>query len=262
MLSGDVPAQNVPAGVVAALRAGGCVFAEDEARLLCETAGFPEELDGLVTRRVAGEPLEHLLGWASFCGTRIVVRPGVFVPRRRTEFLVECAVARASTGAVVVDVCCGSGAVGAIVDRRVDGAQVYATDIDPVAVECARVNLRADRVWCCDLCSGLPDHLLGGVDLLVANAPYVPSDAIASMPREARCSEPRSALDGGPDGLAIHRRLIADASRWLAPGGSLLIETASSQAGDVCDVMAGSGLVASTQRSVECDATVVVGDRR
>src|SRR5688572_21960081 len=98
--------------VIAALRAGGCVFAEEEARLLLSAAVSDGELSALVDRRVAGEPLEHLLGWAEFCGLRIEVDPGVFVPRRRTEFLVRQAAARARPGATVVDLCCGSGAVG------------------------------------------------------------------------------------------------------------------------------------------------------
>src|SRR3954462_3557379 len=97
--------------VVARLRAAGCVFAEDEARLLLAGAA-PDALDALVARRVAGEPLEPLLGWAEFCGLRVAVAPGVFVPRRRTEALVEEAVALFRPGAVVVDLCCGSGALG------------------------------------------------------------------------------------------------------------------------------------------------------
>src|SRR5918993_4559434 len=107
------------------LRAAGCVFAEDEAALLLEAVeGRPDagdELEGLVVRRVAGEPLEQLLGWAEFAGRRILVEPGVFVPRRRTEFLAAEAApltpAAASDGhlAVVVDLCCGAGAIGAAI---------------------------------------------------------------------------------------------------------------------------------------------------
>src|SRR5437763_4412118 len=115
------------AAIVARLRAAGCVFAEDEARLLISAARTPADLDARVAQRVAGLPLEHVLGWAQFCGMRIAVDPGVFVPRRRTEFLVEraAALARQRAGAaagpggagggpvVVVDLCCGSGALGA-----------------------------------------------------------------------------------------------------------------------------------------------------
>ena len=96
--------------IVSTLRNAGCVFAEDEARLLIEAAADPAELARLVERRVAGIPLEQLLGWAEFAGLRIVVEPGVFVPRRRTELLVAEAARRAPPHATVVELCCGSGA--------------------------------------------------------------------------------------------------------------------------------------------------------
>ncbi|MEV1134194.1 putative protein N(5)-glutamine methyltransferase [Rhodococcus coprophilus] len=248
--------------VVTALRRGGCVFAEEEALLLTEAADSERELDVLVARRIAGEPLEHLLGWVQFCDMRIAVTPGVFVPRRRTEFLTGCAARSAPANPVVVDVCCGCGAVATVLAATLDGAEVYATDIDPVAVRCARLNLPPDRVFEGDLFEALPDSLRGRVDVLVANAPYVPSAAIGSMPREARCSEPRVALDGGEDGLDIHRRLAAEADRWLGPGGHLLIETAASQAPVAEKMLAHAGFRARTRFSDESDATVVVGDRR
>src|SRR2546422_5128392 len=96
---GCSPSSSVPspmtAIIISRLRAAGCVFAEDEARLLTAAAATPGDLDALVARRIAGEPLEHLLGWAEFRGLKIAVGPGVFVPRLRTEFLVEQAVTRA-----------------------------------------------------------------------------------------------------------------------------------------------------------------------
>src|ERR687889_1157301 len=119
--------------VVHRLRAAGCVFAEDEARLLLDAAGTPAELEELVQRRVAGEPLEHLLGWAEFCGLRIAVAPGVFVPRRRTELLVRQAAALAPPGAVVVDLCCGSGAVAAVLSTLLHRPEIHASDVDPAA---------------------------------------------------------------------------------------------------------------------------------
>src|ERR1022692_3801195 len=135
--SPSFPAQSV----VARLRAAGCVFAEDEARLLIAAARTPADLAGLVDRRVAGLPLEHVLGWAEFCGLRIAVDAGVFVPRRRTEFLVREAAAACRPGAVVVDLCCGSGAVGAALAVAVGRVELHATDIDPAAVRCARRNV-------------------------------------------------------------------------------------------------------------------------
>ena len=203
------------------LRAAGCVFAEDEARLLVEAAGTPAELTELVDRRVGGVPLEHVLGWAEFCGLRIAVDPGVFVPRRRTELLVREAAALVSgPGAVVVDLCCGSGAVGAALAAVLDQPDVYAVDIDPAAVACARRNLEpvGGRVFEGNLYEPLPASLRGQVDVLVANTPYVPSDSVATMPPEARDHEPLAALDGGEDGLDVQRAVAAQASDVAGAG--------------------------------------------
>jgi release factor glutamine methyltransferase len=249
--------------VVARLRAAGCVFAEDEARLLTDAAATPAELAALVDRRVAGFPLEHVLGWAEFCGLRIAVDPGVFVPRRRTEALVREAASLAGPGAVVVDLCCGSGALGVALAAAVAAVELHAADLDPVAVACARRNVGAvgGSVHAGDLFDALPSGLRGRVDLLVANVPYVPSGGIASMPREAREHEPRSALDGGVDGLDVARRVAAGAPDWLGPGGALLFETSESQATAAVDVVTGSGLRARVITDDDRGATVVVGIR-
>ena len=214
--------------LVAALRSAGCVFAEDEARLLLDEASSPAELMTWTARRMAGEPLEYVVGWASFAGLRVAVDPGVFVPRRRSELLVGSPSVDAA--AVVVDLCCGSGALGAALAARWPDAEVYAADSDPAAVTSARRNLPPDRVFAGDLYAALPDDLRGRVDLLVVNAPYVPHDRIATMPREARDHEHRLALDGGPDGLAVQRRVVAEAPAWLVSGGRLLVETGRDQA--------------------------------
>src|ERR1700759_1839709 len=137
--------------IVTRLRAAGCVFAEDEARLLIAAARTPAELDVMVGQRVAGLPLEQVLGWAEFCGLRIAVTPGVFVPRRRTGFLVRKASALARPGAVGVDLCCGVGAIAAALAAAVDRAEVHAADIDPAAVRCARQNLPRGHVYQGDL---------------------------------------------------------------------------------------------------------------
>jgi release factor glutamine methyltransferase len=238
------------------------VFAEDEARLLTAAASDAAELDALVDRRVAGLPLEHLLGWTEFCGLRIAVDPGVFVPRRRTEALVREAVALAPWGAVVVDLCCGSGAVGAALAAVLDVAELHAADVDPVAVACARRNLPSWQVHTGDLFDALPGALRGRVDVLAANVPYVPSDAIALMPPEARLHEPRTALDGGSDGLTVARRVIDRASSWLAPGGSLLFETGEGQVRAALAAVTAAGLVARVAVDDDLAADVVVGTRR
>ncbi|MCT9935321.1 putative protein N(5)-glutamine methyltransferase [Planotetraspora sp. A-T 1434] len=284
--------------VITRLRAAGCVFAEDEARLLISTARTPADLAAMVDRRVAGLPLEHVLGWAEFCGLRIAVDPGVFVPRRRTEFLVHEAVAIARHAAdhtgsagsagsadsagsvgeasgrstvVVVDLCCGSGAVGAALTAALDqvdrhavdrhAVELHAVDIDPAAVRCARRNVAAagGHVYEGDLYEPLPATLRGRVGILVASAPYVPTGAIRLLPPEARIHEPPVALDGGADGLDVVRRVAAAAPLWLAPGGCLLVETSEGQARETAEIVARNGLIPRTAGSTELNASVVIG---
>ncbi|GAA0828794.1 putative protein N(5)-glutamine methyltransferase [Streptosporangium amethystogenes subsp. fukuiense] len=254
--------------IVTRLRAAGCVFAEDEAHLLVSTARTPSDLTAMVDRRVAGLPLEHVLGWAEFCGLRIAVDPGVFVPRRRTEFLIHQAVAVQDRQApartqVVVDLCCGSGAVGAALTAALERVELHAVDIDPAAVRCARRNVAATggQVYGGDLYAPLPGTLRGRVDLLVASAPYVPTEAIGLLPPEARIHEPRVALDGGEDGLDVVRRLAAAPPLWLAPDGHLLVETSERQAPRTAEAFARNGLIPRIAGSAELDATVVIGTR-
>ena len=296
--------------VVTRLRAAGCVFAEDEAQLLMSAAATLTDLSAMVDRRAAGEPLEHVLGWAEFCGLRIAVDPGVFVPRRRTEFLVGQAItlaSRANQGAtqpsagqppaagqrrtatqpsptaqpsvttqrrtVVVDLCCGSGALGVAVAMALGGVagsglaerqvELHAADLDPVAVRCARRNVAAfgGHVYEGDLYRPLPATLRGRVGILVANAPYVPTDKVALLPPEARLYEPQVALDGGADGLDILRRVAGAAPQWLAPGGHLLSETSERQAPRLTEAVVSAGLIPRVARSEELNATVVVATR-
>jgi release factor glutamine methyltransferase len=251
------------ASLVARLRAAGCVYAEDEARLLTAATADPEALETLVARRVAGEPLEHLLGWAQFDGLRVVLATGVFVPRPRTELLVAEATRRLPQRApVAVDLCCGSGAVGLALLRRRPGLELHAADIDPVAVACARVNLEPEggHVHEGDLTEALPARIRGRVDALVANVPYVPTGELAAMPAEARHHEPALALDGGADGLDVLRRLAGQAPAWLADGGRLLVETSRAQAEVAADVMARAGL--RPEVTGKHDVRVVAGRAR
>nr|WP_256103633.1 putative protein N(5)-glutamine methyltransferase [Streptomyces sp. ODS05-4] len=237
------------------------MFAEEEAALLIAAARTPQELREMVERRASGRPLEHVIGWAEFRGLRIGVDEGVFVPRRRTEFLVERAAALApATGAVVVDLCCGSGALGAALARSLDGPELHAADIDPVAVRCARRNVEGlGLVHEGDLYEPLPQALRGRVDVLLANVPYVPSEEVDLLPVEARVHEARVALDGGRDGLDVLRRVAAGAGGWLAPGGSLLFETSERQVPAATAVVTAGGLVASVATCEDLWATVVVG---
>ena len=247
------------AAVVGVLRTAGCVFAEDEAHLLVAAAGSATELAALVARRVSGVPLEHVLGWAEFCGLRIAVDPGVFVPRRRTEFLARQAIGRGGRDALAVDLCCGSGAVGAAVAAALPGAEVHAADLDPAAVACASRNLPGGQVHCGDLFDALPTALTGRVDVLVANVPYVPSAAIALMPPEARDHEPRVALDGGSDGLDVARRVVSGAGAWLAPGGSVLFEVGEAQVPAARRLVRAAGFLPEVVHDDDAGATVVIG---
>jgi release factor glutamine methyltransferase len=258
--------------VVARLRAAGCVYAEEEAALLVEAAGDDEaRLERLVTARMAGEPLEPLVGWVRFGGLRILVGPGVFVPRVRTELLAETALTKISelskinsdkinSEPVVVELCCGVAAVAAVIQRSAPVGELLVADIDPIAVDYARRNLSDPAVALVgDLYESLPTRLRGGVDVIVANAPYVPSEAIALMPRDARDHEPLVALDGGSDGTHVQRRIIADAPSWLRIGGYLLIETGREQSVITAGELRSRGFEVEVVIDDERDATVVAG---
>ncbi|MBM4794217.1 putative protein N(5)-glutamine methyltransferase [Streptomyces sioyaensis] len=256
------------ATVIATLRAAGCVFAEDEAELLISTAHTADALAAMVERRVRGLPLEHVVGWAEFHGLRVTVDPGVFVPRRRTEFLVGQAIglgrrtaARTGRPTVVVDLCCGSGAVGAALAAALDRVELYAADIEPAAVRCARRNVTTagGEVYEGDLFEALPAGLRGRIDVLVANVPYVPTQEVGLLPPEAREHEPRVALDGGADGLDVLRRVTAAAPQWLAPGGHLLVETSERQAPQAVEAFTRNGLLPRVTASDELYATVIIG---
>ncbi|HEX3929701.1 MAG TPA: putative protein N(5)-glutamine methyltransferase, partial [Nocardioides sp.] len=198
-----------------------------------------------------------IVGWASFAGLRIAVEPGVFVPRLRSGLVVE--IAAREPADLVVDLCCGTAALGAALAARWPAAEVHAADCDPVAVASARRNLPPERVHEGDLYDALPGDLRGRVDLLVVNAPYVPTTAIATMPREARDHEHLVALDGGADGLDVQRRVAREASAWLRPGGRLVIETGRDQADRTVGLLREAGLCAAVETDDEIGGTAVLG---
>ncbi|GAB2823472.1 putative protein N(5)-glutamine methyltransferase [Actinocorallia aurea] len=243
--------------ITASLRQAGCVFAEDEAAVLASSARSAQELRAMAARRAAGTPLEHVVGWAEFAGLRIAVAPGVFVPRRRTEFLVAEAARLTPDHAVVVDLCCGSGALGAALHVAREGVELHAADIDPAAVACARGNVRG-AVYQGDLFDPLPSRLRGRVDVLLANVPYVPSEEIPLLPSEARDHEARAALDGGSDGLDVLRRVAAEAPGWLAPRASLLVETGGHQVAAAVAAFTRHGLAVRIASDDDYDATVLI----
>ncbi|MFJ8258399.1 putative protein N(5)-glutamine methyltransferase [Peribacillus asahii] len=247
--------------IINRLRSAGCVFAEDETRLLILEARTPEDLKKMVEMRTDGLPLEYVVGYAEFCGLRIEVDRGVFVPRQRTEFLVHQAEALSCSGDIVVDLCCGSGAVGVALAAALGRVELYSVDIDPVAVRCAGRNVTdfGGHIFEGDLYKALPHSLKGHVNILVANVPYVPTEAIKLLPQEARLHEPKVALDGGEDGLDIQRRVAEEAFLWLAPGGHLLMETSEMQTPQTFEIFSGAGLTTKVARDEELDATVVIG---
>lgn len=245
--------------LVARLRAAGCVFAEDEAAVLRSSASDAAHLEAMTSRREAGEPLEHVVGWVELCGVRAAVEPGVFVPRQRSALLVRTAASSVTSGDVVVDLCCGSGALGLAVATLVPGARLHAADLDPVAVRCAAGNIAAvgGQAHLGDLFDALPEELRGTVAAVVANVPYVATADLATLPHEARDHEPRTALDGGDDGLDVARLVVAQAREWLRPNGSVLVETTSEQAPSLVAWARSLGGAATVVQDDDLDATVV-----
>jgi release factor glutamine methyltransferase len=182
----------------------------------------------LLERRLSGEPLAWVTGRIDFDGLTVTVFPGVYVPRWQTIELARRAVSRLKDGGTAVDVCTGSGALAMALQRGHPGARVFATDIDPRAVACARAN----GVDCSlgDLFSPLPDDIVGAVDVVVAVPPYVPTPDLALLPRDTLEFEDVQHYDGGPGGIEVLRRLIADSSVFVAAGGTLLLEVGGDQA--------------------------------
>lgn len=218
------------------LRAAGCVFAEEEAALLRGAFGN-DALDAATQRRIDGEPLEWILGWVDFGGERFHLSPGVFIPRQRSTLLVEDAVRRAAgVGAPrIVDLCCGCGALGLAVRRRI-GGDLFASDLDARAVEDARRNGAHAEVG--DLFASVPTDWRGTVDILLCNAPYVPTDAIELMPRDSRHHEDPALVDGGASGLDVLTRVVLEAPEWLTPSGHLHVECSPDQAATLQEVAA------------------------
>ncbi|WP_082471181.1 putative protein N(5)-glutamine methyltransferase [Arthrobacter sp. Leaf234] len=254
-------ARPTEASMTARLRAAGCVFAEDEARLLAASGAGDERLLEMLEQRVVGLPLEHILGWVDFCGLRLLVGPGVFVPRQRSALLVTAAADVTAPGATVLDLCCGCGALAAGLAHLVPGLRLHATDISGAAVALAHRNLSRHGARCYegDLFAPLPAALRGTVDTLLCNTPYVPSAQVGNLPPEARLHEPRATLDGGADGLEVQRRVVQEAREWLAPGGHLLVEIGEDQEAACLDLLAAGGLRAWTRRDDDVGALVAIG---
>ena len=218
------------------LARAGFVAAEDEARELL-TAAFgapgagpshdPAVLEGLLARRLSGEPLAWIVGHADFEGLDFGIDQGVYVPRWQSAELARRAAARLPETGVAVDLCTGSGALALALQRTRPQARVLATDSDAGAVACARAN-GVDALEG-DLFDPLPPGLEGAVDLIVAVVPYVPTPALELLPHDTLIYESPSHYDGGPDGIDVLRRVVAGAPAFLRPGGVLLLELGAGQ---------------------------------
>ncbi|WP_291380295.1 putative protein N(5)-glutamine methyltransferase [Demequina sp.] len=245
--------------LVTRLRQAGCVFAEEEAAILYSAAADTADLERLVARRVSGEPLEHVVGWAEFAGLRIPVAPGVFVPRRRTELVARVAARLAPASGTVVDLCCGAGAIGVAIATWREDLTVIAADIDPVAVELARRTLEplGGTALVSDMDASLPPALAGRAHVVASCPPYVPTRQIALMPPEARHYEPRVALDGGKDGARMQARVFKAAARLLAPGGACVVETSEHLVGTTLAAASEAGFTAWIEKDEDRGATAV-----
>lgn len=219
------------ARTVDALRAGGVVAAEDEADDLMRAAASAGDLASMVARRLAGEPTAWITGRADFLGVDVVVDPGVYVPRWKTEALACHAIDHLPAGGTALDLCTGSGAVAAFLAHGRPEARVVGTDVDEAAVRCARRNgIEAYRG---DLFGPVPAVLRAAVDVIVSVPPYVPDGMLRLLPPDVTAHEPLSALGGGPDGLSVARRIVAASRHWLRSGGWLVIEAGLDQIGQL-----------------------------
>jgi len=198
-------------------------------------------LESDLRRRRAGEPLQLILGSVGFRGLELSVRPGVFIPRPETEVLVEHAVELASrTPGVLLDLCCGSGAVACALAAELPTRRVVAVDASPAACVLTRDNARSlglsERVGV--VRGDLTEPLDGPIALLACNPPYIASGDLDALPADVRDYDPTAALDGGPDGLDFYRRLAPELTRLMAPGGWVVCEIGEEQGATVGEIFA------------------------
>jgi len=220
--------------IVRRLAEAGCVAPEEEASELLEAAGDDLSLlEALVARRMTGEPLAWVTGWADFAGERLRVDAGVYVPRWQTEALVRRAIELLPGNGLAADLCTGSGAIALALAKAWPLARVVATDIDEAACRCAAAN--GVEVYRGNLAEPLPEELKGHFDLVIAVVPYVPTDQIAFLPRDFREFEPLASLDGGPRGTRLLEQAVLAGAALLHEGGSMLLELG----GDEADLLAG-----------------------
>jgi release factor glutamine methyltransferase len=223
--------------VVARLRAAGCVAAEAEARELLAAAPDARVLEEWLSRRELGEPLAWITGRLRFCGRWLHETRDVYVPRIQTEELARRAARLLPDHGSAADLCTGAGAIAAHLQAEVPTASVIGVDVDPTAVACAVSNGVRAVVGDVDLPLG-PER---SFDVVTAVPPYVPTNELRLLSADVQRYEPRTALDGGSDGLDVARRVVAAAGRLLASGGWLLIELGGNQDEALAPDLAASG---------------------
>jgi len=222
------------------LTEAGCIAAREEAdELIRAAAGDPDVLRDLVSRRTNGEPIAWLTGAVTFCGLRLSVAPGVYVPRPQTEPLARRAAKLLPSGGVAVDLCTGAGAIAAVLAEAAPAAQVLATELDENAARSARRN--GVEVFEGFLDDPLPKVFEHRVDVLTAVVPYVPTDSLRLLPRDVQAFEPRLALDGGEDGTDLLVEVVRRSPGWLRTGGWLLLELGGDQAEPIRRLIYDSG---------------------
>jgi release factor glutamine methyltransferase len=229
-----------------------------------------ERVESVARRRLAGEPVARITGTREFWGLPFIVTPDVLVPRPETETVVETALALIgpdrTAGPRILDMATGSGAILLALLSELPNARGAGTDIDQPALGVARRNAAQlgleDRAKF--IASNYGSAINGRFDLVVSNPPYIATSQIATLERDVRDYDPRPALDGGPDGLSAYRAIVADATRLLAPGGSLVLEIGQGQENDVARLLTNAELVLAGEprRDLARIARVLAARRR
>ena len=227
------------------LAQAGFVAALEEAGLLVDAAaGDGYALERLVARRLTGEPLAWIVGHTTFCGNRIAIHRGVYVPRWNSEQLARRAVERLSPQGIAIDLCTGAGAIARTLALARPEARVVATELCPDAAGCARAN--GVEVYEGDLFEPLPRTLESRANVVVAVVPYVPTPDLATLQRDTFAFETTLPYDGGPDGTDVLGRAIAGAPEFLRPGGALLLELGGDQPDLLSAALADHGFAPAT----------------
>ena len=201
---------------------------------------------GLIERRAAHVPLQHLTGEQDFMGLTFLVNKDVLVPRQDTEVLVEEAMKHLHDGMRMLDLCTGSGCILLSLLHYSNDCEGVGVDLSARALSVAGKNYEIQRTQRPDMKARfLEGNLFEGLedrfDMIVSNPPYIKTDVIDTLMPEVREYEPVMALDGGTDGLVFYRRIAGDAGAYLNGGGMLFFEIGCEQAADVCKIMEAAG---------------------